>query len=193
MGRPAFTPTEAEAQAMRGAEKIWRSYYEEPDGRQSKRLDLTPLTALKKAVKDLQAALRPFGQGADGCERLLEGLMLQLDLLPGRHDSSEMLGGLNVTLSRLGTVCEQWAPAPGANANTREARFIMQAADVWVVAFNELPTYNGRFHKTIVQVTSPPLCDLTRDRIATGLKTWRQSIASNAFRQSITAGLLPRT
>lgn len=171
---------------------MWRSYYEEPDGSKVQRLDLTPLTALKKAVKDLQAALRPFGQGDPGGDkRLLEGLMLQLDLLPGRHDSSEMLGGLNVKLSRLGTVCEQWAPAPGASANTRETRFIVQAADVWVVAFNALPTYNGRFHKTIVQVTSPPLCDLTRDRIATGLKTWRESIASNAFRQSITAGLLP--
>lgn len=177
---------------MRGAEKMWRSYYEEPDGSQSKRLDLTPLTALKKAVKDLQEALRPFGMGAP-CEdkRLLEGLMLQLDLLPNWKDSSETLGGLNVTLSRLGTVCEQWAPAPGASANSRETRFIMQAADVWVVAFNELPTYNGRFHKTIVKVTSSPLCDLTRDRVATGLKSWRKSIAGNAFREAITAGLLP--
>ena len=178
---------------MRGAEKVWRSYYEETDGSTVQRLDLTPLTALKKAVKDLQAALRPFGQGdPDGDKRLLEGLMLQLELLPGRNDSPKIMGGLNVTLSRLGTVCEHWAPAPGASANARETRFIVQAADVWVVAFNELPTYNGRFHKTIVQVTSPPLCDLTRDRIATGLKTWRESIASNAFRQSITAAFFPR-
>ncbi len=183
MARNAFRPTEAETSAIREAE-AWADLVHSREkvvgAHEHDESDL--LTRAKAAAKALDSALAELLDEERNRDRYAGHVSQLLAVLQGsdgtrwhgepKQEAFALLQRFRDDLRTLRGSLEAVAPRPGAPASAIERRFIMRAADNWLLATGEPPTQAGRFHKCIQDV-SQAHGDLSSKKLAPALSDWR--------------------